>query len=239
MFHDDYLPSFNRSNVKLVGPTGFGVEEVTSRGVKVSNVEHELDLLVFSTGFRVGSGSASSPARNCDIKIIGQSGLSIDEKWNTKGPTTLHKCFTHDFPNLFFSGSSQTGTACEYIPKVSCSTLTLKGNISYVLSNHAEHVAYCIQSARSFTQSQTCTVEHSEEAQEKWADECASMANWFSSFGPCTPGCFNNYGVRITDPEELKRANRGAAWGFGSQDYVEHLEQWRASGSLKNVLVCS
>ena len=238
-FHDDYLPSFNRSNVKLVETTGFGVEEVTSRGVKVSNVEYELDLLVISTGFRTGSGSAGSPARSCDIEIIGRNGLSINEKWDTKGPTTLHGCFTHDFPNLFFSGFSQTGVACEYTPEVPSLTLTLRGNFSYVLNNYAEHVAYCIQSARSLTQSPTCTVEPSEEAEEKWADECASMATWFSTFGSCTPGYFNNYGAEITDPEELKRASRGVPWAFGSQDYVERLEQWRASGNLQELVICS
>ncbi|KAH4133405.1 hypothetical protein HBH98_008350 [Parastagonospora nodorum] len=239
-FHDEHLPAFNQPNVQLVETAGFGVDEVTSHSVRVHDVEYELDLLVFSTGFRTApTRKTHTPARNCDVEIIGRSGLNMNQKWDAQGPLTLHGCCTHDFPNLFFTGLTQSGAACEYSSSILYQTLILEGNFSYMLNNHAEHVAFLIQSARSLTQSNRCTVEPSVKAEEQWADETASLSNWFASWGTCTPGYWNNYGTPITRVDEMKRAARSAPWGFGSQDYVERLEKWRASGGLQDLVVCS
>src|SRR5216684_2619478 len=54
-FNDEYLPTFNRPNVKLVDTKGKGVDRVTENAVVVDGVEYPVDCLIFATGFEVGT----------------------------------------------------------------------------------------------------------------------------------------------------------------------------------------
>ena len=54
-FHDEYLPTFNRSNVHLIDTQGKGVEEITAFGVVANGELFELDCIIFATGFEVGT----------------------------------------------------------------------------------------------------------------------------------------------------------------------------------------
>ncbi|MBI1843003.1 MAG: NAD(P)/FAD-dependent oxidoreductase, partial [Actinobacteria bacterium] len=54
-FHDDYLDTYNRLNVTLVDTQGKGVERITERGVVVDGTEYEVDCIIYSTGFEVGT----------------------------------------------------------------------------------------------------------------------------------------------------------------------------------------
>ena len=65
-FHDEYLQTFNRENVTLVDTRGLGVERITADGIVVDGTQHDVDCLIFATGFEVGTdysrrtGSSSS-----------------------------------------------------------------------------------------------------------------------------------------------------------------------------------
>ena len=52
-FHNEYLPTFNLPDVTLVDTKGKGITEIGERGPIFDGVEHELDLLVYATGFEV------------------------------------------------------------------------------------------------------------------------------------------------------------------------------------------
>src|SRR5260370_1251301 len=52
-FSDDYLPAFNRPNVKLVDTGGKGVERVDETGLVVDGVHYAVDCIIFATGFEV------------------------------------------------------------------------------------------------------------------------------------------------------------------------------------------
>ncbi|GFF55244.1 LOW QUALITY PROTEIN: hypothetical protein IFM46972_10219 [Aspergillus udagawae] len=54
-FHDDYLPSFNRPNVKLVDVRDHGISHFTAKGIVADNTKYELDAVIFSTGFTVAA----------------------------------------------------------------------------------------------------------------------------------------------------------------------------------------
>lgn len=88
---DDYYPTFNRSNVSLVTS---GIDRVTPKGVVTADgVEHELDVIIFGTGF-------ASQAFQGDIDIIGRDGVSLSERWGDS-PEAFLGITVDQFPNMF------------------------------------------------------------------------------------------------------------------------------------------
>ncbi|MBY0398809.1 NAD(P)/FAD-dependent oxidoreductase, partial [Myxococcota bacterium] len=76
-YHDEYLPTFNRPNVKLVDTKGKGVERITKKGVVVDGCEIEVDCLIYATGFEV----ATEYVRRAGFETTGRGGLTLSEKW--------------------------------------------------------------------------------------------------------------------------------------------------------------
>jgi cation diffusion facilitator CzcD-associated flavoprotein CzcO len=105
-FHDDYLQSFNRDNVTLVDTKGKGVERITSDGVVVDGTEHNIDCLIFATGFEVGTDYS----RRTGFEIVGRDGVTITDKWQD-GVQTLHGLAVNGFPNCFILSIAQSITA--------------------------------------------------------------------------------------------------------------------------------
>ncbi|GAA2932897.1 hypothetical protein GCM10020221_30870 [Streptomyces thioluteus] len=90
-----YYETYNRPNVSLVGIKENPIVEITPRGVVTADgVEHELDVLVFATGFEAVEGSYHQ------IDIRGRGGESIRQHW-ADGPSTYLASPTPDSPNLF------------------------------------------------------------------------------------------------------------------------------------------
>ena len=54
-FHDEYLASFNRPNVRLIDTDGHGVERITPAGVVAGGVEYPVDCIIYASGFEVGT----------------------------------------------------------------------------------------------------------------------------------------------------------------------------------------
>ena len=65
-YHNEYLETFNRSNVTLVDTLGKGVDCITPKGVKVQGEEYALDCLVYATGFEVGTDYS----RRADMQVL-------------------------------------------------------------------------------------------------------------------------------------------------------------------------
>ena len=76
-FNDEYLPTFNRPNVKLVDTKGRGVDRITEKGVVFDGQEYEVDCLIFATGFEVGTAYT----RRAGYEVVGRDGLTLSEKW--------------------------------------------------------------------------------------------------------------------------------------------------------------
>jgi cation diffusion facilitator CzcD-associated flavoprotein CzcO len=121
-FHDDYLPTFNRDSVHLVDTQGRGVEAITAKGVIANGVEHELDCIIFATGFEVGT----EYTRRAGYDLIGKGGLKLSEKWS-EGIKTLHGLHTQGFPNLFVISNAQSGFTV---------------NFPHAMDEQAQHICY-------------------------------------------------------------------------------------------------
>jgi cation diffusion facilitator CzcD-associated flavoprotein CzcO len=93
--NEGYYETFNRDNVELVSIAENPIEQITPAGVRTADgVEHELDVLVFATGFDAVDGNY----RAMDLR--GRGGRHIDEHW-TDGPTSYLGLSKAGFPNMF------------------------------------------------------------------------------------------------------------------------------------------
>jgi cyclohexanone monooxygenase len=203
-FHDDYLATFNRSNVHLIDTQGRGVERITEKGVVVDGQEYELDCLIYATGFEVGTDYS----RRAGYETYGRDGLSLTKKWKD-GLSTLHGMHVHAFPNLFLFSNAQSG---------------FTANFPHMMNEQSKHLAYIVSHALDH---QVRTVEATPEAEEKWVETIVSLAIQRQKFQEeCTPGYYNNEG----QPSAL--AVRNGSYGAGPSAFIKVLETWRAEGGL-------
>jgi cation diffusion facilitator CzcD-associated flavoprotein CzcO len=226
-FHDEYLPSFNLPNVTLVDTNGKGVDSLTEHAVMVGDSTYEVDLLIFSTGFRISSPTGS-PAFRAGMSVIGRNGESLDQKF-AKEVLTLHGAISHGFPNFFWPGPLQAGGGANQVFVVD----QFAKHIAYILSESMQRVAQEQQSGQKFT------IEPTAEAEEEWSMQVLSRAANFAALAGCTPGYLNREGEidRISGTEEQMKAAKGAIWGDGILDYLNVLEGWRAQGNLRGLEV--
>lgn len=89
-----YFETFNRDNVSLVDLRETPIASIVPAGVRTSERVHELDAIVFATGFDALTG----PLTRIDIR--GRGGLSLHEKWSA-GPRTYLGVAAEGFPNMF------------------------------------------------------------------------------------------------------------------------------------------
>ena len=68
-FHDEYLQAFNEPSAVLLDTDGQGVQQITESGVVVAGVEHEVDCIIYATGFEVGT----ELKRRTGFEVIGRA----------------------------------------------------------------------------------------------------------------------------------------------------------------------
>ena len=206
-FHDDYLPAFNRPNVTLVDTHGFGVDSVTPTGLVVRGVEYPVDLLIFASGFEMGS--EYSHRLGFDPK--GTDGVSMSKAW-VNGPYTLHGIHAHGFPNLLMNSATQGGQDV---------------NFAFTLTETGKHMAYTI--ARCLKEG-VVRVEPTIDAEEEWNQVIFStLAAYGGYHATCTPGYLNNEGL---PPANLVAGARSGAYMGSALDWAKHLQIWREDGTM-------
>lgn len=109
-----FFEVFNQDNVELVDTNSDPIQEFTAKGIKTADGrEHEIDVVVFATGFDAITGSITK------IDVQGTS-ESIRDKWK-RGVYSHLGMATSGFPNMFFVYGPQaptaftTGPACAEI----------------------------------------------------------------------------------------------------------------------------
>jgi cation diffusion facilitator CzcD-associated flavoprotein CzcO len=94
---DKYYERFNQDNVHAVDIKANPITAITPEGIKTADGQvHELDLIVFATGFDAVDGSYTH------IDFKGRDGQTLPENWKD-GPRSHTGATTSGFPNLFFS----------------------------------------------------------------------------------------------------------------------------------------
>jgi len=98
---DTLYPAFCRDNVTLFDQTN-GIKEITEKGIITQDgVEHELDLIVYSTGYDATDGVISYP-------VIGRQNKTLADAWR-EFPRAYLGTSAPGFPNLFVVTGPNTG----------------------------------------------------------------------------------------------------------------------------------
>ena len=206
-FNDEYLPTFNRPNVKLVDTSGKGGDRITEDGIVVDGVEHKVDCIIFATGFEVGTAYT----RRAESGMYGRDGLSLADYW-ANGMKTFHGFLTHGFPNCFHMGLTQTG---------------LTANFTYMLNKQAFHVAHLI---KMVDDRKAKSIEPTREAEAEWVKIVNSPNPMTKYQSVCTPGYYNGEG--LGDGGFLQ-----TVYPKGALAFFDLLAQWREQGAFAGLLV--
>jgi cyclohexanone monooxygenase len=208
-FNDEYLPTFNRPNVKLIDTSAtHGVERITPMGVVANGVEYPVDCIIFATGFEVGTAWT----RRAGFELIGIGGNTLTDHW-AKGLKTFHGFSSHGFPNCFILGPSQNGFSV---------------NLTAVLDDQAQHIGYIIKEVinRGFRFSQP-----TQEAEEAWVAEIKRLAVMTTDFlSNCTPGYYNNEGHLQAEAGLI-----AGAYAPGINAFNALMAKWREQGDLEGL----
>ena len=212
-FNDEYLQTFNRANVKLVDTQGRGVDRLTEKGVVFDGVEHELDCLIFATGFEVGTGYT----RRAGYDMTGRDGVTLSAHWSSQEGgdrvRSLHGIMSHHFPNCFFMGLTQN---------------TLTVNFPHMLDEQAHHIAYLLQAA---SERQAQVIEPTESGEAAWVETIRkSQMGGNSYLADCTPGYYNNEGHA-----EKGHGLYANVYGPGPIECFDLMKAWRDAGTLDGI----
>jgi len=218
-FSDEYLPTFNRDNVTLIDTNGKGLDRITADSIIVGEQSYPVDIIIFATGYRAPFGG--TPADKANLTITGREGISMTDEWARNGPSTLHGVLDHNFPNLFLAGPWQAS-----------------GSGNYLFNDDAmgKHSAYILTEAQKRAGGKPFVVSSTAAAAADWALQIMMRSVPMAAIIGCTPSFFNLEGaIDRTPPEEQMKMARSGVWGNGIEDFLTHIEAWRAEGNLQGV----
>jgi cation diffusion facilitator CzcD-associated flavoprotein CzcO len=105
-----YFEAYNRDNVHLVDLSATPIERVTPTGIRTTAGHHDLDVIVYATGFDAITGGYD----RMDIRGVG--GQALRDKWRD-GPRTYLGLLTHGFPNLLMVAGPQSASGSTNFPR--------------------------------------------------------------------------------------------------------------------------
>jgi cation diffusion facilitator CzcD-associated flavoprotein CzcO len=149
-----YFETFNQPHVTLVDVRSDPIDAITPKGVRLkSGAEHELDIIVFATGFDAMTGSLLR------LNITGRGGQPLSEAWKA-GPSNYLGLQVTGFPNMF----TITGPGS---PSVLC-------NMPVPIEQHVEWITDCIDYMR---RNDIESIEAKPEAMDRWVAHVNDAAN--------------------------------------------------------------
>ncbi len=168
-----YFEAYNRDNVHLVDLSEAPIERITSTGIQTTAGHHELDLIVYATGFDAITGGYDR------IEIVGAEGQRLGDKWRD-GPRTHLGIFTHGYPNLFMIAGPQSVSGSTNFPRA--------------IENAVDWVTELLRQAQLDDHTR---IEATEDAEKAWVQEVVrqheklllrSSQGWFTGYNSNVAG---------------------------------------------------
>jgi cyclohexanone monooxygenase len=147
-----YFEQFNRPNVDIVDLKETPIERIEPKGVRTSDGRlHELDLLIFATGFDAVEGNFTR------VAIQGRGSQTLKELWDKSGPTSYLGVCQPGMPNLFMTNGPKGGFT----------------NQPPSIEAQVEFITKAIDDAEK---AQASVIEATPEAERRWSALCEELA---------------------------------------------------------------
>lgn len=196
-----YYETFNRDNVTLVDLRADPIESVCPNGIQTAAGLHELDVIIYATGFDAMTGALNS------IDVRGRGGASLREFWTEEGPLSYLGLAVAGFPNLFtIQGPGSPSAAANFVA---------------AMEQNVEWIGACVSYLREHG---FRTIEALPEAQQEWVDQATALvaatvlvhpscSSWYN--GGNVPGKKRMYmGYTAGIPEYRRRCDEIADAGY-------------------------
>ncbi|MCY3957923.1 MAG: NAD(P)/FAD-dependent oxidoreductase [Chloroflexi bacterium] len=148
-----YYATYNRDNVHLVDLRQTPIRQITPTGIRTTEQDIRLDVIVFATGFDAMTGTFFK------IDIRGRKGLALRRKWS-EGPKTYLGLQVAGFPNMFMI----TGPGSP----------SVLSNMPVSIEQHIDFIADFITWMR---ERDVETAEANPQAEERWVAHVTEVAN--------------------------------------------------------------
>ncbi|MGW0640047.1 flavin-containing monooxygenase [Nocardia salmonicida] len=196
-FSNDYLSTFNRSNVTLKTDP---ISEITATGVRTGDTEHPADVLILATGFKVME-SGNMPTYD----LRGVDGRDLETWWDKNRLQAYEGVSVPGFPNFFSIIGPYGYNGASYFT---------------LIENQTRHILRCLHHARAHDADR---IEVSEEANDRFFREMLARRGgqvfWDESCATANSYYFDKHGDVPLRPSSTVEA----AWRsthFPLTDYV-------------------
>lgn len=149
----NYYETFNRPNVTLVDLQKTPIEKITETGIRTADTHHDLDVIVYATGFDALTGPLEA------LGIRGRGGRALSDAWR-EGPRTYLGLAVPGFPNLF----TITGPGSP----------SVLSNMPVSIEQHVEWIGDCLRYLRGHGAD---TIEATEAATAEWTGHVQEAAH--------------------------------------------------------------
>ena len=151
--YDGYWETYNQDDVRLVDVEANPIQELSAAGVRTTDGEYDLDILIFATGFDAMTGALLK------LDIRGRDGLSLAEKW-ADGPRTYLGLGVHGFPNMFTITGPQSPSVLTNMPQS--------------IEHHVDWIIDCLTYMQKHGYHR---IEPTEEAEDEWVSHTNEVAS--------------------------------------------------------------
>jgi cation diffusion facilitator CzcD-associated flavoprotein CzcO len=148
-----YYETFNRPNVTLVDLKRTPITELTPAGIRTSAGQHDVDVIVYATGFDALTGPLEA------LGIRGRGGQALRHAWR-EGPRTYLGLAVPGFPNLF----TITGPGSP----------SVLSNMPVSIEQHVEWIGDCLAWLRGRG---ATLIEATGQAAANWTDHVQQVAS--------------------------------------------------------------